>query len=142
MGRPSDFTQEMADTICERLAAGESLRKMCLEDDNLPNERTVYRWLGSHEDFCQKYARARERQAEPHLEDILEIADADDIKPEDKRVRIDARKWAMSKLAARRYGDKTILGNDPDNPLPAPASDIDLARLIAFQLTKASREAG
>jgi len=122
MGRPSDYSDELADAICERLACGESLRQMCLQDEALPCERTVYRWLISHESFCQKYARAREFQAEPHLEDIIEIADDPDLKPDDKRVRIDARKWKMSKLAAKKYGDKTLLGSDPDNPLPTPVS--------------------
>lgn len=79
---------------------------MCRDSDQLPSEATVYRWLLKNESFCEKYARAREFQAEPHLEDILEIADATDIDPNDKRVRIDARKWAMSKLAAKKYGDR------------------------------------
>jgi len=105
-GRPSDYTDDLADLICERLATGESLRAMCRDDDVLPCERTVYRWLLSNQDFCQKYARAREFQSEPHLEDIIEIADRDDLEPNDKKVRIDTRKWAMSKLAPKKYGDK------------------------------------
>lgn len=117
MARPTVFTAELADAICERLACGESLRRMCREDDALPNESTVYRWLIRDEEFCKKYTRARSFQAEPHLEDILEIADNDEIKPDDKRVRIDARKWAMSKLASKKYGDKLELAGDPERPL-------------------------
>ncbi len=41
IGRPSDFTQEIADTICERIADGASLRKICEEDDALPDRGTV-----------------------------------------------------------------------------------------------------
>lgn len=140
MARPSEYTDQIATEICERLLAGESLRSMCKADDHLPSERTIYRWLASNETFCQQYARAREFQAESHLEDILEIADDADLKPDDKRVRIDARKWAMSKLAAKKYGDKTLHGSDPDNPLPGVPSDHDLAKLIAFQLFTAAEE--
>ncbi len=142
-GRPSDYTDAMADHICERLACGESLREMCLTDDNLPCERTVYRWLLQSASFCQKYARAREFQAEPHLEDILEIADDPTLEPNAKNVRIDARKWKMSKLAAKKYGDRTLLGSDPDNPLPQPAG-IDASKLSVEtlrELMEASRAA-
>lgn len=92
---------------------------MCRDDDSLPNESTIYRWLLSNEPFCKQYTRAREFQAEPHLEDILEIADDEELKPDDKRVRIDARKWAMSKLAAKKYGDKVALtgGDENDKPI-------------------------
>jgi hypothetical protein len=119
MGRPTDYSDELADQICERLATGESLRAMCRDDDALPCERSVYRWLIKNENFCQKYARAREFQSESHLEDILEIADSSEFDPNDKRVRIDTRKWAMSKLTLKKYGDRQLIGSDPDNPLPA-----------------------
>jgi hypothetical protein len=92
---------------------------MCRDDDALPCERSVYRWLIKNENFCQKYARAREFQSESHLEDILEIADSSEFDPNDKRVRIDTRKWAMSKLTLKKYGDRQLIGSDPDNPLPA-----------------------
>lgn len=116
-GRPSSYSEEIADLICLRLAQGESLRAIC-RDNDMPGERTVYSWLFNDEAFQHKYARAREAQAEPHLEDILQIADDPELKADDKRVRIDARKWAMSKLAAKKYGDRTLIGSDPDNPLP------------------------
>lgn len=135
-GRPSDYTDDLADMICLRLASGESLRAMCKADKSLPAERTVYRWLLSKPEFCQKYSRAREFQAESHLEDIFEIADMDGVEPNDKKVRIDARKWAMSRLAAKKYGDRQLIGSDPDNPLPGAMSDQDLARLMLFHLTK------
>lgn len=139
MGRPSEYTDEIAAVICERLSCGDSLRKMCRDDDSLPHESTVYRWLSRDAAFCERYACARQFQTESHLEDIFEIADDDDIKPDDKRVRIDARKWAMSKLAAKKYGDKTILSNDPDNPVTEVAKPLDIARRVAFLLTKAEK---
>lgn len=45
MGRPSAFTQAVADLICERIADGESLRLICA-DGGMSNKATVFRWLG------------------------------------------------------------------------------------------------
>jgi hypothetical protein len=43
---------------------------------------------------------------------MIDITDRDDLDPLDKRVRIDARRWIMSKIAPQRYGDKVIIGGD------------------------------
>jgi hypothetical protein len=132
MGRPSDYSDELADAICVRLAQGDSLRKIC-KDEDMPGESTVYAWLFKDEAFQEKYARARTAQSEPWLEDIIEVADDPEMKADDKRVRIDARKWAMSKLAAKKYGERKLIGSDPDNPLPTPAL-LDPARLSSGTL--------
>jgi hypothetical protein len=120
MGRPSRFSEEIAQTICERLIEGDSLREMCIKDDDLPSPGTICRWLAEDEKFREQYARAREAQCEALLEDIFEISDEE---PEFHhhvgwaRNRIDARKWAMSKLAPKKYGDKVLLaGADGTSP--------------------------
>jgi hypothetical protein len=122
MGRPSSFTQEIADSICERLIGGESLRTICLDDD-LPSATTVFRWLANDEyaAFREQYTRAREGQAERLAEEILSIADdgSSDWTVNEKgsevlnaeavarsRLRVDARKWLAGKLAPKKYGDK------------------------------------
>lgn len=124
-GRPSDYTQAIADEICERLSDGDSLREICRED-RMPKKATVFRWLGKYEEFRDQYARAREEQAESMADEIVSIADEEctmvkhgDGK-EDKevevvfdstavarnRLRIDARKWVAAKLKPKKYGDK------------------------------------
>jgi len=55
----SSFTQEMADIICERIAKGESLRKICLDKDT-PSHTTILKWLRDIDGFASQYARARE----------------------------------------------------------------------------------
>jgi len=117
VGRPSDFTQEMADEICERLAEGESLRTICLED-TLPDRTTVRRWLKANEEFRLQYAHARECQAETYAEKIVDDAmTASDAQI--GRLRMDAMKWAASKLAPKKYGDKVALtgGGEGDEPI-------------------------
>jgi hypothetical protein len=72
-GRPSDYSVEIADTICNRLAGGESLRAICA-NDGMPDRATVSRWLARYEEFRDQYAFARECQADRLVDRILEIA--------------------------------------------------------------------
>lgn len=104
MGRPSDFTQDIADEICQRLAHGESLRAIC-RDDAMPGLSTVIRWRAQNEAFRTQYACAREDQADALADEIVEIADGEEH-PDSRRVRVDARKWVASKLRPKTYGDK------------------------------------
>lgn len=135
MPRPSEFTQEIADTICEQIADGKSLRSIC-RVDAMPSKSSVFKWLGLHKTFADQYARAMEARADSHADDIIDIADDPTLDPNDKRVRIDARKWTASKLKAKVYGDKLMHGNDPDNPMPAPQVTIDVSGMT----TEALRE--
>lgn len=112
-----EFSQEIADTICREIAEGRSLRAICAAD-GMPDKASVFRWLDAHETFRDQYARAREQQAEHYAEELIEIVDSEND-PARARVRMDARKWAASKLAPKKYGDKveqTVKG-DPDAPL-------------------------
>jgi hypothetical protein len=95
----------MGNLICDKLTEGVSLRKLCMSEE-FPNASTVYVWLDRFPSFAEKYARAREAATEDMLEAILEIADDPKIDTQDKRVRIDTRKWAMSKLNMKKYGEK------------------------------------
>jgi hypothetical protein len=103
MGRPSKFSDKLADKICERIADGESLRAICA-DKNVPGKRTVMTWLSRNENFRHQYAQAREEQADFYADEIIEIAD-NEADTNRARVRIDARKWKASKMAPKKYGD-------------------------------------
>ena len=134
MGRPSTYNEEITDRICNLMTGGMSLRKICMQDD-FPDAATVYRWLDKYEEFRDKYARAREAATEDMLEEILEIADSTEIDPNDKRVRIDTRKWAMGKLKPKKYGERQIVdvGNKEGETLKVESKE-DLA---AFALRMA-----
>lgn len=122
-GRPSDYSEIIADEICEQLASGRSLVQICADPD-FPSHAAVYRWLEANEAFRDRYARARDRQAELYAAEIITLADTPVearkvvIKPDGTeeitigdavdrtRLQIDARKWYASKLAPKKYGDK------------------------------------
>jgi len=120
MGRSSEYTTEIADAICERLADGESLRSICL-DPEMPSQPTVFRWLAANEEFRKQYAIAREAQADSLFDEMLDIADdasRDTRKGKDgdeqpntewitrSRLRVETRKWMAGKLRPKVYGDK------------------------------------
>lgn len=132
MGRISTFNEDIAAKLCDRIAAGESLRKICT-DSKMPSMATVMRWLGKPENaaFREQYACARDAQADKLVEEMLEIADEEctmvrsdkhGSKDDDgqgntevvfdatavarNKLRVDARKWVASKMAPKKYGDK------------------------------------
>lgn len=104
-GRPSLYTEELAEEICAQIADGASLLAVC-RAEGMPTTRTVYRWVDDNEDFCRKYARAREMQG--HANAALAVESA--LYAQDAglgRLAYDALKWHASKLAPKVYGDKT-----------------------------------
>lgn len=94
--------------ILDGLAEGKSLRTICRADD-MPNIATVMRWCTEDKDWSEHYARAREAGNDAMAEDIHEIADEEGADPQDKRVRIDARKWLLAKRQPKKYGDAATL---------------------------------
>lgn len=124
-GRPSDFSPAIANELCERIGASESLRRICA-DDHMPDVSTVMRWLNREEEpflaFRKQYAHAREVQADTDADDIGDIGRktlAGEYDPQAARVAIDALKWSAGKRAPKKYGDKMALtgGSEGDAPL-------------------------
>ena len=127
MGRPSVFTPELAETICALICEGQSLRSICQHQD-MPDKATVFRWLEANNEFRDQYARARVAQADTFAEEILDIADetsADQAHVALSKLRIDTRKWVMSKTAPKKYGEKfsAELSSKVENPLDGIAYD-------------------
>jgi hypothetical protein len=121
-GRPSAYSEALAEVICERLIMGESMKAICA-DEVMPSESMVYRWLAKTDAFREQYTSAREAQAERMLDEIIAIADDttnDDTQTDygpipnhewitRSKVRIDSRKWFMGKVAPKKYGDSRQL---------------------------------
>jgi len=115
-GRPTAYTDELADKICDRLAEGEGLISIC-RDDGMPNERTLRSWaLDDDHPFSPKYARAKEYGYHRLAEEILDIADngnSEDVQRD--KLRVDTRKWMLSKVLPKIYGDKLLAAGPGDN---------------------------
>jgi hypothetical protein len=137
-GRPTDYTQELADLICAEIADGKSMRTICAQI-GMPHMVTVFRWLRSRDEFCKQYTKAKEESADAMIEDMIEIADlpppltvtgcVDGGAVQHARLRVETRKWISSKLKPKKYGDKLDLTSDGDK-LPAPPS------VVCFRLVE------
>lgn len=151
IGRPSSYTQEIADQICALLSEGKSLRSIC-KAESMPSAVTVFAWLRKHEGFLKQYEKAKEESADALADEMLDIADEasnDWMEDHDKdnpgyrlngeaigrsRLRVDTRKWIASKLKPKKYGDKVqteLTGKDGG---PVEVSDAVLLRWLTSKL--------
>jgi len=128
-GRPSTYTQELSDLICERLAAGESMRSVS-RDPEMPAMSTLFKWIRELPQFSEQYDKAKVESADALVEDMLDIADNQVEQPVLKdgepimvdgkpvmmkdavgvahaKLRVDTRKWAASKLKPKKYGERS-----------------------------------
>lgn len=142
VGRPTLYSQELADKICLRMAGGESVNSIC-KDESMPARSTVMLWAATdREGFSDKYAKACDARAHYWADELLDIADdatndyMDRIDKEGgtetalnpeaiarSRLRVDTRKWLLSKMLPR-YSDK------PEPPQTGDMAEV-LAQLIA-----------
>lgn len=131
MGRPSDYSPELAALICGELAEGLTLREVCRADD-MPAESTVRRWaLEDREGFSAQYTRAREIGYHAMADEVIEIADSS-RDPADKRLMFDARRWLLSKALPKVYGDK--ITQEVSGPGGGPLSTITTIELVAVPI--------
>ncbi len=107
----------------------------------MPVRATVFSWMRKHEEFLNQYERAKQESTDAMAEDLMDIVDdgTNDYMTVTKgnkeyetvngeaiqrsRLRADTRKWLMAKMKPKKYGDKTILSNDPDNPITITVVD-------------------
>lgn len=120
-GRPSEYKEETFNYILEQIELGKSVKAIC-EEEGMPSRVTFYRWVDSKPELLNKYVRAKEAMADSMFEELLDIADAtgnDMIELSDgrevvnhevvqrDRLRVDTRKWVLSKLNPKKYGDSS-----------------------------------
>jgi hypothetical protein len=118
MSYTNEQKEEMFDKVCELIASGISLRKSLTEiklNKRVLVEKSVER--------REQYARAREEREDVIFEEMLEISNTPcegveitekplgvEIKKGDmlghRKLQIDTRKWMLSKMSPKKYGDK------------------------------------
>lgn len=130
VGRPTKYTQVLADEICERISLGASMRSVC-RDDAMPEMQTIWRWLREKKVFSERYASATAERTESQQEDLIEMGDeaiekaqvvdskASNAVVSAYKLKADNLKWSMSKMKPKKYGDKLDLTSD-GKALPTP----------------------
>lgn len=120
-GRPSIYNEDLADRICELVATNPiGLPRLCEKFPEIPSHETINNWRWTKPGFADKYARAKQLQAELMAESIEDVACnlVDFVYEDDNgqkhldsgllgqaRLIVDNRKWTASKLAPKIYGD-------------------------------------
>jgi hypothetical protein len=159
-GRPTLYTEEVGKEICARLAEGESLRAICASD-NMPHESTVRSWaIDPEHPISTHYRAAREIGYHKMAEEMLEISDDGsndwmernygDDKPAGwvangehvsrSKLRVETRKWILSKALPKIYGDKITAEHTGPEGAPLEASPRDIARAVLDVLRSAKVE--
>lgn len=118
---PEEIEEKFSMIIKDIEENGLSLRKS-LGGYGMPDATTFYKWCDEDDAKAKRYARACEARADIMFEELIEIADkqGEDVVGEDQfgnpiinhniiarnRLQVDARKWALSKMNPKKYGDK------------------------------------
>lgn len=116
-GRPSIYTKELGQEICRRLSLGETLLQIC-KTEGMPIRETISDWIltGKDPEFSHMYAKARQEQANHLFDSMLEVADNegkhDLVSVQRHRLMVDTRKWYISKVLPKIYGDKLDVTSD------------------------------
>jgi hypothetical protein len=125
IGRPPVvISEEVLNEICLRTSEGTSLRQLGRQKD-MPSLHAIRKRLVEDSEFAKRYALAREGMYQTWAEEILEISDdgttdyvtkvgrngheyeaVDQEHIQRSRLRVDSRKWLLSKLMPKQYGDR------------------------------------
>jgi len=110
------------------------MRQVC-RTEGFPPEATIRNWIRSDQELATQYAQARVLQIESWADEVRDEAFRDDLEPNDKRVRVDALKWLLSKLKPERYGvDRLLVVGDQANPIQHLHTQVSLTDLSDEQL--------
>jgi hypothetical protein len=115
----------LAKKVLEGMHGGLSCFKAC-QAAGVPHS-TFIGWVNVDQELADRYTRAREELIERMAQEVLELSDMDvGLQPDGKKdwaavqkhkLQVDTRKWLLSKLAPKKFGDKLELTGDPDRPL-------------------------
>ena len=111
----TDQKEAILYSIFADISKGISLRKAC-KNSGIPR-MTFYNWVDDEQKEIDRYTRAKEQGIEARFESIEEDYNEEPQRdPETgkidsawvqlQRLKIDSKKWELSKLAPKKYGDK------------------------------------
>ena len=132
--------------ICGRIVGGESVAAIFKTPaDGYPGIATFWRWLHADPEFESMYVRATETRGEMYAEEVIDIMDErppevngafgthmDSAFVAWQKNRAEKRQWVAARMRPKRFGDRTIVAGDADNPIAIDdPKDIIARRLFA-----------
>ncbi len=144
--------EAITELVCSELALGKSLRSILDADDKLPSASTFLDWIGADSFLAEQYAHARQLAYELLADEIVAIADENYTTDEHgvrerlsseaiqrNRLRVDTRKWMLSKMLPKVYGDKIQTEHTGKDGGPIQLAAVDLRNLSDSELDDMQR---
>ena len=134
-----EYTDAIGEEIVERTANGEALKHIC-EDEHLPAEQTVRKWIRTENHaLSSMYVRAREAGLLKAADELIDLADTATTENYNAlRLRLDTRKWVLSKLIPKTFGDRLDTRVEAEVKVTqSMPSDGELARILAAAIAEA-----
>lgn len=135
--------KEIAEKVFAGMRSGLSAFKACQKAG--VNQSAFNHWLNDDAELAAEYARAREDLIERIANETIEIADqpvgstdsgaTDSGAVQKQRLQVDTRKWLLSKLAPKKWGDRIALAGDEESPLKVE-SVLDVSKLSTDVLSQ------
>jgi hypothetical protein len=130
MGRPSLYTEQLADEICELMYDGLSLIKAC---DALELKRsTVWHWMEQHPEFAAKCARARDALIEVRLDKIADKIEKGKADPAHLRIEVSHEQWVAERMRPRVT--RTEISGPNGGAIQTEVKHVDLSHLSDEEL--------
>ena len=123
--KPERDKAAICQAVLQGMRDGLSAFKAC-QAAGVP-QSTFNRWVDADAKLAEDYAHAREDLIERMANEVMELADSEVPETGDgkkdwqaiqkHKLQVDTRKWLLSKLAPKKYGDKLEVSGDAANPL-------------------------
>lgn len=154
-GRPSSFNQSIANTICDLIISGKSLR-YCSRQENMPDLVTIYKWLRDFPEFLKQYDKAKSEQIDTLADEMIDISDdisSDKIVNDEgkelvnntavnrSRLMVDTRKWIAERMKPKKYGVRQEIEHSGkiDSDVKIDISGMDNTKLLEVIKNKTTR---
>jgi len=140
--------RKLTESVFALMEQGTPLGKSC-KQIGVP-KACIQRWCADSPEYASQYARAREALLEHWAEEVATIADQDPVQIVDQngiarydsaavqhqRLRVDSRKWLLSKLKPKQYGEKIVTEHSGVDGGPITVAGLDLKNLSDDELEK------
>lgn len=141
MAYSKEEREDIINSICAHISEKNQSLRSALLLEGMPDKNQFYKWIRENESFREQYARACEERADHIFEEILEITDdnALDISVDSdgnakvngevvnrSRLKVDARKWMLSKMNPKKYGDKQEIDHTTKGEKIQPITGFDV----------------
>lgn len=134
-GRPTKCTAEVTEAICERLAAGDSLRSVC-ESSDFPAISSVLLWVvsgrmveGTDTPFSDHYMRARQAGGFAHADRVITVVDkvaTGEYEPNQAKAMLDGLKWAAERMAPKHHSARQEIDHTSSDKSMSPVEGIQI----------------